>query len=62
MTEAETGTVVYAYIGDAMAMSGAANHERTALLRPCNRCERRAGLHGDRVGEKRVPRMMIPSV
>ena len=49
MTEAETGTVVYAYIGDAMAMS---NHERTALLRPCNQCERRAGLHGDRVGEK----------
>ena len=30
----------------------AANHKRTALLRPCNRCERRAGLHGDRVGEK----------
>ena len=30
----------------------AADHERTALLRPCNRCERRAGLHRDRVGEK----------
>lgn len=30
----------------------AAYHERTALLRPCNRCERRAGLHRDRVGEK----------
>ena len=50
MTEAETGTVVYAYIGD--DDERAANHKRTALLRPCNRCERRAGLHGDRVGEK----------
>ncbi|MFR0944320.1 MAG: hypothetical protein ACLSH1_07800 [Clostridia bacterium] len=35
MTESETGTVVYAYIGDAMAMSEPPI-TNGQLLRPCN--------------------------
>ena len=62
MTEAETGTVVYAYIGEAMTMSEPPITNGQLFFVHVTDVERRAGLHRDRVGEKRVPRMMIPSM